>query len=66
MPEEAPTDPTTEPVTGQEPATAAPAPVKRTLEDSLAALDEDTRRFVLGEVQGARNEATFGRLETTS
>lgn len=36
---------------------AAPAPAKRSLEDSLAGLDEDTRAFVLGEVSGARNEA---------
>lgn len=45
---------------GQTPAAAAPdtqTPAKKTLEDSLAALDEDTRRFVLGEVSTARSEA---------
>lgn len=46
---------------GQTPAAAAPdkatQPAKKSLEDSLAALDEDTRTFVLGEVTTARTEA---------
>jgi chromosome segregation ATPase len=61
---ETPTEATTaatEPDTGsQTPAAAAPAPApaaKRSLEDSLAALDDATRAFVLGEVQSARSEA---------
>lgn len=44
---------------GQAPAAAAPAqaPAKKSLEESLAALDDDTRTFVLGEVTSARTEA---------
>jgi chromosome segregation ATPase len=46
---------------GQTPAAAAPdkAPTsaKKSLEESLAALDDDTRTFVLGEVTSARTEA---------
>jgi DNA repair exonuclease SbcCD ATPase subunit len=34
-----------------------PKPAKPSLEDSLASLDEQTRAFVLGEVQSARTEA---------
>jgi hypothetical protein len=36
---------------------AGKPPAKPSLEDSLAALDEDTRKFVLGEVTKARTEA---------
>jgi len=39
------------------PADPPKAPAKPSLEDSLASLDEQTRAFVLGEVQSARNEA---------
>lgn len=39
------------------PSDPAPKPPKRSLEDSLASLDDDTRKFVLGEVQKARGEA---------
>lgn len=50
-----PATPETEP---QATATAPPAaPARKSLEDSLASLDEDTRKFVLGEVQSARSEA---------
>jgi hypothetical protein len=61
MPEETTTAP--EDQTGA-PATPAPneptpktPPAKKSLEDSLAALDESTRTFVLGEVTSARTEA---------
>jgi len=48
----------TEPVTAPptEPA-ATTEPPKPTLADSLSTLDEDTRKFVLGEVEKARSEA---------
>jgi len=39
------------------PADPPNPPAKPSLEDSLASLDEQTRAFVLGEVQSARNEA---------
>lgn len=45
---------------GQAPAAAAPdkaPPAKKTLEESLADLDDATRAFVLGEVTSARSEA---------
>lgn len=46
---------------GQTPAAAAPdkanTSAKKSLEESLAALDDDTRTFVLGEVSTARTEA---------
>lgn len=45
-------------------ATTAAAETKRTLESSLAALDEDTRKYVLGEVSKARSEA--GTARTTA
>lgn len=59
------------PETPQEPATpAAPIPTeplppaaKRSLEDSLATLDEDTRKFVLDEVTKARKAAGDARVE---
>jgi hypothetical protein len=55
----APTDPA--PAVTPE-ATPKPAPpAKRSLEDSLASLDEDTRTFVLAEVQKARREAGDAR-----
>lgn len=42
----------------QNPPADPPKPsAKPSLEDSLASLDEQTRAFVLGEVQSARNEA---------
>ena len=46
----------TEPVIEQ-PQETTPEPAKPTLADSLASLDEDTRKFVLGEVEKARSEA---------
>jgi hypothetical protein len=42
-------------------ATTAATETKRTLESSLAALDEDTRKYVLGEVSKARGEAGAAR-----
>lgn len=46
-------------------APAAEVPAKKSLEDSLAGLDEATRAFVLSEVTSARNEAKNlrGRLK---
>lgn len=54
------------PADPQTPAAAAPAPApakpaERSLEDSLASLDEDTRKYVLGEVARARKEAGDSR-----
>lgn len=43
------------------PAPAPPAPAKKSLEDSLAALDDDTKAFVLAEVSKARKEAGDSR-----
>lgn len=43
------------------PADPAPKPPKRSLEDSLATLDDETRQYVLGEVQKARREAGDAR-----
>jgi len=48
------------PAANAEPAKPTP-PVKRTLEDSLAGLDDDTRNYVLGEVTKARQEAASSR-----
>lgn len=48
---------TTDPEPTQNPASTPPAPAKRTLESSLADLDDETRKFVLGEVTSARSEA---------
>lgn len=55
----------TEPVTDPAPAAEPQQPAKPSLEDSLAALDEQTRAFVLGEVKSAREEAKNlrGRLK---
>lgn len=51
----------TVPASPAEPTQPAPAPeqppAKKSLEDSLASLDEKTRAFVLEEVQSARSEA---------
>jgi hypothetical protein len=47
--------PTPEPAAAPPPKATDPAP--KTLESSLAGLDDDTRRFVLGEVSRARSEA---------
>jgi hypothetical protein len=50
------------PAAATEPPKAAPAPpAKRTLEDSLAGLDDDTRNYVLDEVTKARQEAASSR-----
>jgi hypothetical protein len=66
MPEAAPATPETPPEPVQTPAAAAPAPTppapaKKSLEDSLAPLDDDTKAFVLGEVSKARKEAGDSR-----
>lgn len=63
----APVEPAAAPNPGPEPsapqnttqtAPTEPAkPAKRTLEDSLAKLDDETRKFVIGEVAKARSEA---------
>lgn len=45
-----------EPATATNPTATAP-PAKKSLEESLADLDESTRTFVLGEVSTARSEA---------
>lgn len=57
------TAPTTE--AAPEPASTAPPapPAKRSLEDSLATLDDDTRSFVLGELSKARREAGDSRAK---
>lgn len=52
-----PAEPQTPAAAGSEPATPAAPAAKPTLEESLAALDETTRAFVLGEVRSARDEA---------
>lgn len=57
------------PADPQTPAAAVPAPVdpkpaapaKKSLEDSLASLDDETKAFVLGEVSKARKEAGDAR-----
>jgi hypothetical protein len=46
-----------EPVVDPAQTPAETPPAKPSLEDSLASLDEQTRAFVLAEVQSARNEA---------
>jgi hypothetical protein len=67
MPEDTPaaTPEPAAPAEPQTPAAAAPAPAappaKKTLEDSLATLDADTKAFVLGEVAKARKEAGDSR-----
>lgn len=62
-PDSAPGVPVVEPNTPPEPeAPATPAaPVTRSLEDSLTALDEDTRNHVLAEVARSRREAADAR-----
>lgn len=57
----APEAPATPPETPPATPPAAPESVKRSLEDSLAALDDDTKAFVLAEVSKARNEARTQR-----
>lgn len=53
-----PTDPASAPPKPGDPApTPTPAPAKKSLEDNLAALDDDARQFVMGEVTKARGEA---------
>lgn len=54
-----PTDPA--PTPPAPPADPAPKPAKRSLEDSLASLDDETKAYVLGEVQKARREAGDAR-----
>ena len=58
-------EPVTDPAPAAEPAPAPAPAAKPSLEDSLAALDEQTRAFVLGEVKSAREEAKSlrGRLK---
>jgi hypothetical protein len=58
-PEATPADPNpaTPPETPPAQPPAAPEGTKRSLEDSLAALDDETKAYVLGEVTKARTEA---------